>query len=142
MLRALYCFQLNALHSIQELHFLIKGFEFHAHLSKSPTFAKLFVLRDPSLFSSFDFLPSRVLFSPFSTFRSQNYVPLYPLFSRTSNRVLFNWWGAFRCARTYRFVFFFCFFSIYSSSIVERLFLRRFSTFRVNSSNIVPLSWQ
>lgn len=56
-------------------------------------------------------------------------------------RVLFNWRVSLRAyERTDSCIF--CFFSIYFSSIVERLFLRRFSTFRVNSSNIVPLSWQ
>lgn len=45
-------------------------------------------------------------FCPFLLFVSQNYAPLRPLFSRTSNRILFNWWDAFRCARTYKLVYF------------------------------------
>jgi len=85
---SLYCVELNASRSIQELRVLIEGFEFHVYAHLSPIFTELLILRVCSSSSSASLLPIFILVL-FSTFHSQNYVPLRLLFSRISNRVFF-----------------------------------------------------
>lgn len=117
---SLYCFELNAPCSIRRA----ACFNIRFWISRVRTTSiempnlrrascSLAILRVCSLSPPASLLPISSPFSPFSTFRSQNHAPLRPLFSRTSNRVLFNWWDAFRCARTYRLAYFFFVSSLY-----------------------------
>lgn len=138
------CFKLNAPRCVSSCVFYHKICKFVKSMSRLPSNLRRNLSSSTMLRVHFS-TSTDLSFSPalllLYTFRSQNYAPLHRLFSRKSRIAFFLIGGTdFVVRERTDPCIFYILFRIFSSSTVERYFLRSFSTFRVKFSNIVPLS--
>lgn len=150
LLRALYCFLLNASHSIQELRVLIQGLNIACIYTfiEISNLCKAKAFRSPrsfvSAFLSFRFPSIEFCFRPFLFSVPKTTLRYTPRYFREVRITFFLIGEVCFIAWTYRLVHVFFLFLFYILLFDSRTAFSTafFNISRINSSNIVPLSWQ